>query len=118
MANNHNIYKFKILKLHMVKKELSAEEIIDLLTNTIRISGALIFRGESVNLPKLRIIKYIMDRPEGVSRLQISKDLKIDYKSVYRYCEQLEKSKALTFGKGNKNVIKDEVPPLTLKENK
>ncbi len=57
----------------------------------------LINSGVSVNKNKLSILLYIQSQ-EGVSMRELSKNLKIDYKNVWRICKEFKDKKVLDFG--------------------
>jgi hypothetical protein len=80
-------------------------EIYDLIGgDSFSIIALLLMKGHSVNLNKVKIIKYILNKPNR-SMNELSTELKIDYKNVWRICQELDKIGILkggTYSQGKK----------------
>ena len=104
----------------MRKNIVPIEALVDLMdSETYDILGVLLSKGYSVNLNKLRVIKYILDNPNS-SMFKLSNELEIDYKNTWRIIQELKKERILAkddVSKGKKAKLKI-IPSKTLSKEK
>lgn len=95
----------------MMREVLSEKELNKLFDSyTIVMMVKLLNKGEILSLPKVRILNYIRDHKD-TSISQISKDLKIDYKTTHRIIKTLAKHKIIVFDKPTSQGKTSKVKP-------
>lgn len=92
----------------VIKKEMKQFENANSFSLILRLLGL----GYSVSLNKLKVIDYIIKNP-NYSLNKVSKDLKIDYKNVWRIAQEMQEAGIVQFhdtsqGKKGKAEVKRE----------